>query len=63
MLKPLLGIGKRLALRLGNAEKVGSFKVGIEGDGGLEIADGGWKFSAIEIDAARHFGRARDADY
>ncbi len=52
MLEPLLGVSEALGFQVGNAKKVGSFKVGIEGNGGLEIADGGRKISAIEIDAA-----------
>src|SRR5439155_26980443 len=49
--KPLLGVGEMLGPQVGDAEKVGSFKIVIQGDSGLEIANGGWKISAVEINA------------
>ena len=52
VLKPLLGVGEMLGPQVGDAEKVGSFKIVIQGDSGLEIANGGWKISAVEINAA-----------
>src|SRR5258708_34311258 len=59
VLKPLLGIGKALGLAVGNPEKVGSFKILIDSDGSLKIANGGFKISAVEINATEHILRAR----
>src|SRR5256886_13840216 len=47
-----------LGPQVGDAEKVGSFKIVIQGDSGLEIANGGWKISAVEINAAKDVLRA-----
>src|SRR5258708_3817986 len=59
VLKPLLGIGKALGLAVGNPEKVGSFKILIDSDGSLKIANGRVKISAVEINATEHILRAR----
>src|SRR5258708_37142541 len=58
VLKPLLGIGKALGLAVGNPEKVGSFKILIDSDGSLKIANGRVKISAVEINATEHILRA-----
>jgi len=52
VLEPLLGVGEALCFQVGNAEKVGSFKVVVNGDGSLEFANGGGEIAAVEIDAA-----------
>jgi hypothetical protein len=59
VLKPLLGIGKSLGFEVGYAEKVGSFKIPIESDGSLKIANGRVKVSPVKVDSTEHILRAR----
>src|SRR5260370_18164029 len=51
-LEPLLGVREALCLQIGNTKKIGSFKVVIEGDRGLKIANGGFEITAVEVNAA-----------
>src|SRR5260370_20059023 len=49
VLEPLLGVGEALCFQVCNAEKVGRFKVVVNGDGSLEFANGGGEIAAVEI--------------
>jgi len=51
MLKPLLGIGESLGVKVGNAKKVGCFEILLQGNRGLQIADGSLKITAVEINS------------
>src|SRR5690242_9867478 len=59
MLEPLLGVGETLGFEVGDAKKIGSFEVVVEGDGGLEITNSGRKIAAVEVDAAEDVLSAR----
>src|SRR5258708_5242962 len=58
VLKPLLGIGKSLGFEVGYAEKVRSFKILIESDGSVEIANGRVKVSPVKINSTEYILRA-----
>ncbi len=58
-LEQLLAIGETLGLQIGNAKNIGGFEIVFLCDRSLQIADGGGKVSAVELDAAEHVLRAR----
>jgi hypothetical protein len=59
MPEPLLRIGKTFGFQVSNSKKVGSLKIFVHGDGGLQLADGSIKISAVEVDSPKHILRTR----
>jgi len=54
LLEPLLGVSKAFRFQVGNAKKVGSLEVIVEGHRSLQLVNGGFVVAPIEINASQN---------